>query len=196
MRTYINLSRRPFSNHRLFWIGLIAVYLISLWLVLWIGSEKNRVLAEQTRIKQRIEGQREAYEDALREQEKRKQEMQKVVVTEQQSMELASARQLIQRKAFSWNRMISDIEEYVPKNTRILSIKVDGIANTGEAAVARIQIKALGQTADERTAMMANLVKSGGVFDVGDAGQEATTEQGETPFTLNLTYKPAKGAGH
>jgi len=169
--------------------------LIGFWLVLWIGSEKTRVLAEQTRIKQRIEGQQEAYQQAILEQEKHKHEMEQVVVTEQQQLELASARQLLQRKAFSWNRMVSDIEEYVPKDTRILSIKVDGIASGGDAVVARIQIKALGKTADEMTAMMANLVKSNGVFDVGIAGQEATTDQGETPFTLNLNYKPVRGAG-
>lgn len=194
MRTYINLSRRPFTNHRLFWIGLITIYLIGFWLVLWIGSEKSRVLAEQTRVRQRIEGQREAYQQAILEQETHKREMEQVVVTEQQQLELASARQLLQRKAFSWNRMVSDIEEYVPKDTRILSIKVDGIASAGEAVVARIQIKALGKTADEMTAMMANLVKSDGVFDVGGAGQETTTDQGETPFTVNVTYKPVRGA--
>lgn len=193
MRTVINLSTRPFTNHRLLWIGIVAVFFIGMWLLLWIGAEKNRVLAEQSTVKQRIEGQRAAYDEMLREQERRKAEMHSVVVTDQQAMELASARLLIQRKAFSWNRMISDIEEYVPKNTRIMSIKVDEIANIGEETVAKIQIKAVGQTADEMTSMMANLEKSNGVFVVGNAGQEATTDQGETPFTLSLTYKPTKG---
>jgi len=124
---------------------------------------------------------------------KAEKELVKVVVTEQQAIELAAARQLIQRKVFSWNRMIGDIEEYVPKNTRITSIKVDESANSPEDIVARIQVKAVGTTASEMTEMMLNLEKSGGLFTVGETGQDATTETGETPFTLNLTYRPRRG---
>ena len=44
------------------------------------------------------------------------------------------------------------------------------------------------------TEMMMNLEKSGGLFSVGETGQDATLESGETPFTLNLTYKPSRGS--
>jgi hypothetical protein len=193
MRTHINLSRRPFTNHRLLWIALVAVYFIAFWLFLWMTAEKSRVIAKQTEVTQRIAGQKQAVEDANREQERRKREQQKIVLTEQQAMQLASARQLIQRKVFSWNKMIGDIEDYVPKNTRIMSIKVEEIINTTEEVMARVQVKALGTTPDEMTAMMSNLEKSGGLFIVGETGQEATAESGETPFTINLVYKPSKG---
>ena len=195
MRTYVNLSRRPFTNHRLFWIALVAVYFVGLWLVLWIGSERNRVLARQTEIKRRVEGQRAAYDDVIREQQRQKEQQQKVFISEEQRLQLASARQLIQRKSFSWNRMISDLEGYVPKNTRIMSIKVDEIANAAEGVEARVEVKAIGTTPAEMTEMMANLEKSGGLFAVGNTGQETMTENGETPFTLTLTYNPARGGG-
>jgi hypothetical protein len=193
MRTHINLSRRPFTNHRLLWIGLVAVYFIAFWTFLWMASEKSRVVAKQTEVSQRIELQKESAAEAVREQERRKLEQQKIVLTEQQAMQLASARQLIQRKVFSWNRMIGDIEEYVPKNTRIMSIKVEEIVNTSDEVTATVQVKALGTTSDELTAMMINLEKSNGLFIVGETGQDATAESGETPFTINLIYKPSKG---
>jgi hypothetical protein len=193
MRTHVNLSRRPFTNHRLLWIALVAVYFSAFWLVLWMTAEKGRVLAKQTEVMQRIEGQKQAADEAIREQERRTREQQKIVLTEQQSLQLASARQLIQRKVFSWNKMIGDIEEYVPKNTRIMSIKVEEIANTADEVMARIQVKALGTTTDELTVMMSNLEKSGGLFIVGETGQDPIAESGETPFTLDLIYKPSKG---
>jgi len=193
MRTYVNLSRRPFTNHRLLWIGLAGVYFIAFWLFLWMTAEKGRVLAKQTELTQRIESQKQAAKDAVEEQERRKREQQKIVLTEQQATQLASARRLIQRKAFLWNRMIGDIEEYVPKNTRIMSIKVAEIFNTADEVMARVEVKALGTTSDEMTAMMSNLEKSGGLFIVGETGQEATTDTGETPFTLSLIYKPSRG---
>jgi hypothetical protein len=74
-----------------------------------------------------------------------------------------------------------------------MSIKVNEIAGTAEEAAARVQVKAIGTTPTEMTEMMINLEKSGGLFTVGEAGQETTTESGETPFTLNLTYKPSRG---
>lgn len=171
----------------------MAVYFTSFWLFLWIAAEKDRVIGEETKAKQRIEGQKQAAEDAKREQERRKQAQQKIVVTEQQALQLAAARQLIQRKGFSWNRMIGDIEEYVPKNTRIISIKVEEIASDAEQVMARVQVKAVGTTPGEMTEMMMSLEKSGGLFTVGETGQEATSESGETPFTLNLTYTPSRG---
>jgi len=193
MRTYINLSNRPFTNHRLFWITLAVVYLACAWTLLWITSEKSRVIAKADDTKQRIEGQKQLVAEKKREQDLKKQETQKVAVSERQAMELAAARQLIQRRVFSWNRMIGDIEEYVPKNTRIMSIKVDEILNTAEEVSARVQVKAIGTTANEMTEMMLNLEKSGGLFVVGEAGQEPVADSGETPFTLNLTYTPRRG---
>jgi len=193
MRTLVNLSSRPFTNHRIFLIVLFVIYLTGLWSFLWMAAEKNRVIARADNVKQRIEGQKKLAEDAKLEQERRKNEAKKIVITEQQTTELAAARQLIQRKVFSWNKMIGDIEEYVPKNTRIMSIKVDEIINTSEDALARVQVKAIGTTPAELTEMMANLEKSGGLFTVREPGQEATTETGETPFTLNLIYRPSRG---
>lgn len=193
MRTEINLSRRPFTNHRLFWVTLVIVYLTCLWMLLWITSEKSRVIAKAGETKQRIDGQKQLVAEKTLEQERKKREQHQIVVTEQQAMELAAARQLIQRRVFSWNRMIGDIEEYVPKNTRIMSVKVDEILNTAEEVSARVQVKAIGTTANEMTEMMLSLEKSGGLFVVGEAGQDPTTDSGETPFTLNLTYTPRRG---
>jgi Tfp pilus assembly protein PilN len=193
MRTNINLSRRPFTNHRLLWIGLVGVYFIALWLFLWMTGEKSRVIAKQTEVQQRIDGQKAAVAEALAEQDRRKLEQRKIVLNEQQAMQLASARRLIQRKMFSWDRLIGDIETYVPNNTKIMSIKVAEIVNTTDEMTARVQLKALGTTTDELTAMMANLEKSGGLFIVGETGQEPTAESGETPFTINLVYRPSKG---
>jgi hypothetical protein len=193
MRTHINLSRRPFTNHRLLWIGLVGVYFIALWLFLWMTAEKSRVIAKQTEVQQRIDGQKAAVAAALAEQERRKLEQRKIVLNEQQAMQLASARKLIQRKMFSWNKLIGDIETYVPNNTKIMSIKVAEIVNTTDEMTARVQLKALGTTPDELTAMMGNLEKSGGLFIVGETGQDPTVESGETPFTINLIYRPSKG---
>lgn len=169
------------------------VYVTSLWLILWFVNEKANVVARADDAKKRIDSQKQLVKEYSDERERRSKEQVKVVISEQQQIELAAARQLIGRKVFSWNKMLSDIEEYVPKQARITSIKVEEVADTPEEAMAKIEVKAVGATPGEMTEMMVNLEKSAGLFSVGATGQEATTEAGETPFTLNLTYRPRRG---
>jgi hypothetical protein len=190
MRTYLNLSSRPFVNHRLFWIGVVAVFFISLWLLLWISAEKNLVSAQVDRVTRRISEQEQMVNLAEIERQKRLQSQQQVQIDDQQRMQLAAARQLISSRAFSWNRLVGDIETYIPKDARILSIKVE----TGQqSASATVEIKAVGKTAAQMTEMMDALEKSGGLFAVLQSGQDATAESGEVPFSLDLVYSPSRG---
>ena len=167
------------------------MFLASTWFFMWAVTERSVVSAKAEQIKQRIEGQK-ALADAKRaEREKRESEQVKTVITEQEALELASARRLILEKSFSWNRMIAELEQIVPHEARISAIKVTGISDA--EGVVPIQVKALGATAAQMTEMMSNVAKSGGMFVVLQADQEATAETGETPFTLELTYTQTRG---
>ncbi len=125
-------------------------------------------------------------------QAERKVETPQVVISEPDAIQLANARQLIARKAFKWNRLIGDIEGYVPNDTRILSIEVKDIVARGSLA-ASVQIKAAGRNSGQMTEMMEKLEKSGGLFSVVQANQEATDDSGLIPFTLNLNYNAQRG---
>lgn len=193
MRTYLNLSGRPFTNHRLFWFAVIAVFFISLWLLLWISAEKSIVAAQVEQLDRRISIQEELVKQKEIDRQARDQTRDDVKLDDQQRMQLAAARQLIAQKAFSWNRLIGDIEEYVPKDARIMSVKVDEVSAglTGENAT--VEVKALGKTSAQMTEMMGALEKSGGLFAIIQSGQDATVETGEVPFSLNLVYRPSRG---
>lgn len=193
MRTYLNLSSRPFTNHRIYWFAVVSVFLISLWLLLWISAEKNYVSAQADRINRRISEQEELVRQTELERQSRSQSQQQVVLDDQQRMQLAAARQLISTKAFSWNRLIGDIEMYIPKDARILSIKVDEVTSGQQSGSATVEVKALGKTAAQMTEMMQALEKSGGLFVISQSGQDAAAETGEVPFSLNLIYSPSRG---
>jgi hypothetical protein len=155
-------------------------------------TERSVVSAKAEQVKQRIESQK-ALADARRaEREKKESEQVKIVINEQEALELASARRLILQKSFSWNRMITELEQIVPPEARISAIKVVGISDA-EGVVTSVQVKALGATAAQMTEMMSNIANSGGRFVVVQADQEATAETGETPFTLELTYTQTRG---
>jgi len=127
------------------------------------------------------------------EQERLKAESEKIVLSEQDSIELASARQLIASRALSWNRLITDIERFVPKHAKVTAIQVFGASTSQGRVAAQVEIKALGQESGQLTEMMESLEKSDGLFEVRSFGQEATSETGEVPFTLRVTYAPARG---
>jgi hypothetical protein len=198
MRVNMNLSRRPFTNHRLFWIGVAVVFFFSLWFALWISAEKSVVSATANSIKQRIEAQEQNVEALKQEREQRKQAEQKTVLSQQEIMQLASARELIATRSFSWNRLISDFENHVPKDVRILSIKVEEVRGGPAGAVAYLEVKALGKSVAQMTEMLTSFERSGGLFLYREAQitQEAAEETGEVPFTItNLPYDPSRGSG-
>jgi len=193
MRLSLNLSRRPFTNHRLLWTGLTCLLMVSLWLVVWTNSAKGIVSARADELGRQIKTQAVQIDNLRQELEKKKAQVKTdIVLTDQEAAELAAARQLIEEKAFSWNRMISDFERYVPKDVRIASIKVDEIHRIGNNAIASIEIHAEGKTAAQMTEMMTNLDASNGLFVTGPAVQAAVDEQGMVPFSLGLTYDPAR----
>lgn len=193
MRMKLNLAAEPFTNHRLLWAGVTVVLLSSLWVVTWVAGERAALRVRADEVAAMIKLQEEEVERIKAEQEKRKQEAQQVVMSREESLQLAAARLLIAQRSFSWDRLIREVERHVPNDTRITSIKVGDVLTSPDDAVAAVELKATGKTAAQMTEMMSNLEESGGLFLVRQATQEPPTEAREIPFTLLLLYRPARG---
>ena len=194
MRTNLNLSKYPFSNRRLFWIAVTVVFFVTLWTGLWINTEKSAVSARADDVSKQIKAQADNVAEIRKQQEedKRKREESKVVLTEGQSYELLAARRLIAYKSLAWNRLIGDIEKYIPNDTRISSIAISEVLEGQSEVVAVLELRAIGKAVAQMTEMMTRLEQSEGLFSI----EQAVQEQGdgsETPFVLNLTYRPSKG---
>jgi 5'-3' exonuclease len=185
MRTRLNLSRYPFTNRRLFWLGVAAVFFISLWLFLYISAERSRVSAEAERISSQMRQREELVNKARKDQEDRaKQQQPKTELTDQQRKELASARLLIGRRVLSMNKLIADIEDYVPPKTRITGIRIEEVYSAGQDAVAVVEVKAAGASYEEMKEMWTRIVNSGGPFTLNEpATQEAKNDKNELPYT-------------
>src|SRR5580704_13596606 len=102
----LNLSSKPFTNHRVFWICVVVLLLSGegLWL---ISQQKMAESREIDEIEAKIKS-RQAMFDQTKEQEAaRQRESDKIFMTDQDALLLASARQMIARKAFSWDKMLT-----------------------------------------------------------------------------------------
>ena len=193
MRTSLNLSSKPFANHRLFWMAVALVFFVSLWMGLWVNSEKSRVRAKADEVAGLVKDQEGKVQEYTKELERRRKADEQIALNEEDAIQLASARQLIASKAFYWNKLISDIELFVPKKAKVVGIQVSGASTENGSVAAQVEIKALGQTSAQLTEMMEALEKSGGLFEVRSFGQDAVVETGETPFTLRVTYVQSRG---
>ena len=193
MRTNLNLSSRPFINHRLYWSAVALVLVTGAWAALWINGQKVTAHAKADSIEAQIRARQADEEQAKREEERRRIEKMKKLLTEQEMFQLAAARQMIANKSFSWDRMIKDVDAYIPDNARIVNLKITEFAAAGEESVAQVELKALGKTPAQMTEMMKKLEDSNGRFRIGEAMQEQVTETGEIPFTLQLHYKLTRG---
>ena len=193
MRTTLNLSGRPFANHRLVYIAVAAVLLISLWLYLWTISERGLVTAKANSVAVRVRDAQDRLDKALQDNEKNTHTQQQPPISDMERLELAAARQLLERRAFSFNRLVADLEHYVPKQARLIGLKIEKIAPLGQPMTASIEIKAIGQSSAQMTEMMEKVEKSGGLFAIRQSTQEALQDTSEVPFTLVLVYNPERG---
>src|SRR2546423_8532971 len=193
MRTTLNLSARPFVNHRLLYIAVAAIVLISLWLYLWTSSQRSLVSARADSLAVRVRDARDRLDRAHQENQKNVKAQEQPPVSDLDRLELASARQLLARRAFSMNRVMADLEHFVPKDARLVGLKVEKVAPLGQPISASVEVKAVGKTPAQMTEMMEKIEKSGGVFAIHQSTQEASQETSEVPFTLVLVYTPGGG---
>src|SRR4029077_13937024 len=121
MRLEINLASQPYEDARQFWMrwggALTAVAILTLLLLIgtvtgWFNARRDRskIADLQHQIAKRDEARRGA-EQFLSRSENR--------VTRDQSQFL---NQLIERKAFSWTRVLEELEKVMPPRVHLVSI--------------------------------------------------------------------------
>ncbi|MGH9643494.1 MAG: hypothetical protein ACRD3Q_13855 [Terriglobales bacterium] len=122
MRLGINLATRPYEDPREFWsrwglaLGLLAIF--SLGLIFWTahswvdaGRDRHAIADLQAKIAQRDRERAEAQTFL---------DMASNRSTRDQSQFLNG---LIQRKAFSWTRVFEDLEQVMPPNLHVVSLR-------------------------------------------------------------------------
>src|SRR5947209_1298299 len=105
MRFQVNLSRQPFYNRRLFWLGVIALLSMTgyfgVWTVRQIEAQTNDIRELQTKV-----GEQKKQLAAI------KVEPFKGIksLSEDQADQIKAAAFLIQQRSFSWTKMLEDFE--------------------------------------------------------------------------------------
>lgn len=189
MSARLNLASEPFGNRALPWTltaALTICSLIALAFILRATSQTNRQVDTAQRdvisLRQQM--------DTL----KQRSEQVKTALSAEQLQTLQAAHALVDRKRFSWSRLLSDLEAALPGNVRVSRISVKNVVVRGDQTVADLQLTAISKNAATITQMIADM-DAGGVFQAELVSQNLQKGRGDigTEYVMNVHYVPRSG---
>src|SRR5215470_248273 len=89
MRTNLNLSRRPFTNRRLFWIGVLSILLVSGLFFVWISGQKVEAEAKTRDLQQQIDDRERSINELKKKLDTKKVDVKLTELTSEQTFQLA-----------------------------------------------------------------------------------------------------------
>ena len=182
-----NLSTRPFYNER-----IVSAWLIVFLLVVLAATAFNVI-----RILQYSQSDTQLSEQAARD-ESRATELRTSAVRlratvdprqiEFASSEARQANDLIDRRTFSWTEIFNLFESALPDEVRITSLR-----SKIEKGQLILTITIVARGAEDVSALMDNLERTGSFSQVGATLEERVNEQGQLQASLETIYLPAVG---
>ena len=185
MNNSLNLASKPFSNRILPWAvsgAILFVSLVGLVLVFQLTTSARKeaaiVEAEINTLKQR--------EHALLDAAKAV----KSSFTADQQQALPSAHALVDRKAFSWSRLLADLETSLPNNVKVSRIAVREVTNQAGQTVAQLDLAVFTQSPSTISEMISAMHREG-IFQVEVRNQNLQKGRGEsgTEYELFVIYR-------
>jgi len=185
----LNLASKPFSNRILPWAltaVLLFVSLIGLVLVFRLTTttraEADRVQAEINQLKQQEQALLSVTNQV------------KNSLTAEQQQALPSAHQLVDRKGFSWSRLLADLESSLPDKVKVSRIAVREVNKQGDQTIAQLDLAVFAKDAATISDMIASMHQEG-IFEAEIRNQNLQKGRGEagTEYELFVIYRSRSG---
>jgi Tfp pilus assembly protein PilN len=182
----LNLASKPFSNRLLPWAltaVILFVSLIGLVLVVRLTTttvaEAKRVEAETAQLKQ----QEQIYLNAAKQVENS--------FSPDQQQALPAAHQLVDRKGFSWSRLLVDLESSLPDKVKVSRIAVREVNKQGDLTIAQLDLSVFAKDASTINEMIKSMHQEG-IFEAEIRNQNLQKGRGEagTEYELFVIYRP------
>jgi Tfp pilus assembly protein PilN len=189
VNTNINLASRPFNNRLLPWLLTIIILFISIVGLMIVvrftyaaNQQADAIQADINKLKEKekgILGAANKVQDSL---------------THEQLQALQGAHQLVDRKQFSWSRLLADLEASLPGNVRVSRIAVRDVAAQADQTVAELDLVVFAKTYNSINDMIAEM-NNVGIFQAELRAQNLQKGRGEsgTEYELFVVYRPRSG---
>lgn len=185
----LNLASQPFRNRTLPWTVAGVVTCVSLVALLLTVAESRQRNMQAEAVEKDVKSLREQ-RTALQAQASEVRE----AVPPDQLKTLEAAHLLVDRKRFSWSRLLADLEASLPPDVRVSRIRVDAVSRIGGQTRADLEVSVVGRTSQDVTRMI-NEMHSGGIFTVFPITESPLTGRGESGFEWALRVKYVQRAG-
>jgi Tfp pilus assembly protein PilN len=190
MSTKLNLAGKPFSNRALPWAVTIVVVCVSLVAFVLIIRATAQANAQSKAVQSDINNlnqQAQAFQKQA--------EAVRTALTAEQLKTLGSAHELVDRKRFSWSRLLADLESALPGSVRVARISVRDVATRGDQTLAELDLTVVSKTPSTITEMIADMDRAG-IFQAELRSQNLQKGRGEsgTEYELSVLYRPRAGS--
>ena len=189
MTSNLNLASQPFTNRLLPWLLTVVVLFVSVIGLLGVVHYTLQANRESEAIRVEINNLRTQEKGLLDDAKKVK-----ALMTQEQLQALEAAHQLVDRKGFSWSRLLADLEAALPGNVRVSRIAVRAIGMQGDQTVADLELTVFAKSANVVTAMIRDMDRAG-IFQADLRVQNLQKGRGEsgTEYDLAVVYRPRAG---
>lgn len=189
MANNLNLASRPFNNRFLPWLLTFAILFVSFIGLLVVIKYTYDARREAASIQAEINGLRGQEQEALK-------DAKEVVasMSQDQLQALQGAHQLVDRKGFSWSRLLADLEAALPANVRVSRIAVRDVGLQGDQTSAELELAVFAKSSTSITDMISDMDRDG-IFRAELRSQNLQKGRGEsgTEYELVVVYRPRPG---
>lgn len=189
MNNSLNLASKPFSNRVLPWALTAMVLFVSLIGLVFVVRLTATARAQAARVEAEI--------NQLKQQEQVLLNAAKQVennLSAEQQQALPAAHQLVDRKGFSWSRLLADLESSLPDKVKVSRIAVREVNKQGEQTIAQLDLAVFAKDAATISDMIASMHQDG-IFEAEIRNQNLQKGRGEagTEYELYVIYRSRPG---
>jgi Tfp pilus assembly protein PilN len=184
----LNLASQPFRNRTLPWTVAVIVALVSVAALAFTLSKWRETRTHAFAVERDVQG-LHAESDQLRQQAGEINGQ----FTDEQRRKLDAAHLIVDRRNFSWSRLLADLETTLPQGVRVSRITVRDINGSGGRSRAELELAVLARNAADVTNMIGEMAGSG-IFSA-DLLTQSQAPKGEAGIeaTMRVRYTPPAG---
>ena len=172
------------------WTVAVVVASASIVALVLIVGASRQARAQADRVEHDVQDLR-GREQALQQ----KAEEVRNTLTPDQRFVLDAAHEIVDRKNFSWSRLLADLESTLSGNVRVARISVRDTHQVNGQTQADLELTVVGKTPTDIVHMIGEMARTG-IFDAELLTQQPRAAKGEpgTEATLRVRYTPRTGA--
>lgn len=188
----LNLASRPFSNRLLPWALTAIILFVSLIGLVIVVRSTSVANNEASALQLEINSLRGKEQELLKNAETIKNSL-----TPEQQQAVPAAHQLVDRRKFSWSKLLVDLESSLPANVRVSRIAVRDVTTQGSQTIAELEMAVFANNPSTISEMISAMHQEG-IFQPELRAQTLQKGRGEagTQYELYVVYRPRAGYSH